>query len=148
MKLITLTTFWKDFASQNLPFFYPFSIFFMFFRNPSGRALLAPKVPVYAKNHDFGSPFGFPWPQKSAPGPFSDGPHSVSGRVVPSLVAFPCAAPHFAPHPSSSLGYLQLPAMAVARKGGFSELRKLKMGSPLRCKIRSFFKFFCKRPKS
>ena len=44
---------------------------------------------------------------RSAPGPLA-ARQSVSGSGVPSLVPFPCAAPHSAPHPFFRLGYLQV----------------------------------------
>ena len=70
---MTLTTFWKDFASQNLSFVDHFFMdFSCFFRNPSRRALLAPKTPIYARKVDFWTPVGFPGVPKSAFGrPFS-----------------------------------------------------------------------------
>ena len=41
----------------------------MFFQNRSRRAFLTPKTLIYVKNHDLGTPFGFPGVPKSALGP-------------------------------------------------------------------------------
>ena len=60
-------------ASQNLSFFDTFFFHFScFFRNPSWRALLAQKTYFVCKNHDFGTPFGFPGvPKWTLERPFS-----------------------------------------------------------------------------
>ena len=101
MKLMTLTTFWKDFASQNLSFFDPFSIdFSCFFQNPSWRALLAPKMPIYAQNHDFGTPFRFSKGPKSALGPpFSRKKLHQSPSLFYGSVPGSQPAPHDPPKP-------------------------------------------------
>ena len=83
-----------------VPFSFDFDTFFMFFSKRLLETTFGAKVPIYAQNQNFGTPFGFRWAPKSAPAIFGQ-------KGAPKHKYFPGRA--FQSRPSADLAPHDLP---------------------------------------